>query len=187
VGTVTVWSGASTQGDRTDSTQFAAALSDQRKRVAVRDLLASIPPMMAEQIQRSTPGNPPDKAIDALFKAMKSGEFVPSQEQLDATGCLIATTSRATDAFASADEMWATMREMLGAPQLKDAVRYTLALQQQETPADGIVVDPIVLDSVLGGPIPLPQLNWWETVIQLLLTPAEVSPHAEQDKTSASA
>lgn len=44
-----------------------------------------MPPMVAEQIQRSAPGGkPPMGAVGALFKAAKSGELVPNAEQLAA-------------------------------------------------------------------------------------------------------
>ena len=79
---------------------FAKVLEGQQRSatqtIALRDLLASMPPMMAEQIQRSVPGGkPPLDAVDALFKATKSGEFVPDAQQIAARSCLIATTARA--------------------------------------------------------------------------------------------
>ena len=160
----------------TGSTRFSLALEDQARRIAARDVLAAMPPMVAEQIQRSTPGGkPPVSAVDALFKAIQSGAFVPSSEQLAASGCLIATTTRAVGAFDSTEQLWATMREMLGAGEpVQDAVRYAAAEQQQQ-PAPALVTSREQAEAILGGPLPSTQLNWWETAIHFLIDEARAA------------
>src|SRR5437899_2184450 len=116
IGTTTIGS-ASTSPPATAGgapSTFASALDDQQRRAAARDVLTSMPPGVVTAVRSSTPGKPPVDGIDALFTAIKGGEFKPSDEQLAATGCIIATTARATKAFGSAEEMWSTMRSVVG-------------------------------------------------------------------------
>lgn len=159
---------------KTEAGGFAAALDGQRtvqqQRAALRDVLASMPPMVAEQIQRSVPGGkPPMGAVDALFKAVKSGEFVPNAEQLAAHTSVIGAAVRAADAFGSAEEMWQGMRDLLGsgAP-LHDAVRAAAAEANHE-PAPALISTKQQAEEILGGPLSTAQLNWWETALRFLI------------------
>lgn len=73
---------------------------------------------------------PPMGAVEALFKAVQANEFRPSGEQLAASDSLIATTARAVQAFDSAEQMWDTMREMLGSiPAPAGATNYVTAAE----------------------------------------------------------
>ena len=169
---------------------FAKVLEGQQRSatqtIALRDLLASMPPMMAEQIQRSVPGGkPPLDAVDALFKATKSGEFVPDAQQIAARSCLIATTARAADAYDSAEEMWQGMRDLLGAgAPLHDAVHLAVAEVKRE-PAPALVTSKQQADAILAGPLPTAQLNWWETALRFLIDYSKVARAATATATLA--
>ena len=165
------------------STTFAGALGGQQQRLAVADVLGSMPPMVADQIKRG--GNV--GAVHELFKAIKSGEFVPSAEQLAARDCVIATTARAAQAFESPEAMWGTMREMLGAgPALADAVQYARADQTGAVPETAITTREEA-NAILGGPIPASKVNWWETAIRFLLDEAHAALIAQRAQTSIAA
>lgn len=146
---------------------FAGVLGDQQRRLAATDVLGSMPPMVTEQIKRGGPA--PVSAVHELFKAIKSGEFMPSSEQLAARDCIIATTARAAETFESPEAMWETMREMLGAaPLIHDAVQYARTADQQTVP-DTAISTREEANAILGGPIPASKLNWWETALRFLL------------------
>lgn len=146
-------------------TAFAGALGGQQQRLAAADVLGSMPPMIADQLKRG--GNV--SAVHELFKAIKSGEFVPSADQLAARDCVIATTARAAQAFESPEAMWGTMREMLGAgPVLADAVRYA-----RDPVPETAVTTREEANAILGGPLPAAKVNWWETAIRFLLDEAQ--------------
>ncbi|MEI6664604.1 MAG: hypothetical protein WCL53_00445 [Chloroflexota bacterium] len=167
---------------------FAGALGDQQRRLAATDVLGSMPPMVAEQIVKSVPGGKsPMGAVEELFKAIKSGEMVPSAEQLAAKDCIIATTARATQAFDSPEAMWSTMRQMLGSgPVLQDAVSYAEAAQSNTTPTAAISTREEA-NAILGGPIPNSKLNWWETAIRFLVDQAHLAAMSAAGAANASA
>ncbi len=185
---------------------FSAALGDQRRRTAAHDVMTSMPPMVAEQIQRSSPGGKaPVGAVDALFKAMQSGEFRPSGEQLAASDSLIATTARAVQSFDSAEQMWDTMREILGSvPAPAGATSYLAAQPSAATPsaapgsgspassgettpapvassapaqapAPTAITTRAQAEAIVGSPLTALQLNWWETAVHFLLDEARAS------------
>ena len=57
---------------------FEAALGEQARRAAVRDLLAALPPPVAQQVARSRAGGPPPMpGVHAMFEAVQDGSFVP--------------------------------------------------------------------------------------------------------------
>jgi hypothetical protein len=177
----------------TGSATFSAALGDQRRRIAARDVMMSMPPMVADQIQRSSPGGKaPVGAVDALFKAIQSGEFRPSGEQLAASDSLIATTARAVQSFDSAEQMWQTMRDMLGSiPPPAGSTSYVAAPEPPPaaagpatpatTPEPAPVAAPAAItsraqaESILGGPLNALQMNWWETAIHFLVDEARAA------------
>jgi len=160
----------------TSGASFAGALGGQQQRLAATDVLTSMPPMAAEQIKRG--GNV--SAVHELFKAIKSGEFTPTADQMAARDCIIATTARAAQAFESPEAMWGTMREMLGAgPALADAVQYARAEQRGSVPETAITTREEA-NAVLGGPIAGVRLNWWETAIRFLLDEAHAAVLAQQ-------
>lgn len=160
----------------TSGASFARALGGQQQRLAATDVLTSMPPMAAEQIKRG--GNV--SAVHELFKAIKSGEFTPTADQMAARDCIIATTARAAQAFESPEAMWGTMREMLGAgPALADAVQYARAEQRGSVPETAITTREEA-NAVLGGPIAGVRLNWWETAIRFLLDEAHAAVLAQQ-------
>jgi hypothetical protein len=167
---------------------FAGALDDQQRRLAASDVLGSMPPMVAEQIVKSVPGGKsPMGAVEELFKAIKSGEMVPSADQLAAKDCIIATTARATQAFDSPEAMWSTMRQMLGAgPVLQDAVSYAQAAQTNTTPAAAVSTREEA-NAVLGAPISNSKLNWWATAIQFLVDQAHLAAMSTANSASAAA
>jgi hypothetical protein len=167
---------------------FAGALGVQEQRLAASDVLGSMPPMVAEQILKSTPGGKsPMGAVEELFKAIKSGEMVPSAEQLAAKDCIIATTARATQAFDSPEAMWSTMRQMLGSgPVLQDAVSYAESAQKNTTPTAAISTREEA-NAILGGPIPASKLNWWETAIRFLVDQAHLAAMSAAGTAKASA
>jgi len=144
--------------------------------------------MVAEQIVKSVPGGKsPMGAVEELFKAIKSGEMVPSAEQLAAKDCIIATTARATQAFDSPEAMWSTMRQMLGSgPVLQDAVSYAEAAQSNTTPTAAISTREEA-NAILGGPIPNSKLNWWETAIRFLVDQAHLAAMSAAGAANASA
>lgn len=155
----------------TGGASFAGALGGQQQRLAAADVLGSMPPMVADQIKRG--GN--ISAVHELFKAIKSGELVPSAEQLAARDCIIATTARAAQTFESPEAMWGTMREMLGAgPALADAVQYAKAERTGTVPETAVTTREEA-NAILGGPIPISKLNWWETAIRFLVDEAHAA------------
>lgn len=167
----------------TSGTSFAGALGGQQQRLAVADVLTSMPPMAAEQIKRG--GNV--GAVHELFKAIKSGEFTPTAEQMAARDCIIATTARAAQAFESPEAMWGTMSEMLGAgPALADAVQYARADRTGAVPETAITTREEA-NAVLGGPIAGARLNWWETAIRFLLDDAHAALITQRAETSIAA
>ena len=167
----------------TGGTSFAGALGGQQQRLAATDVLTSMPPMAAEQIKRG--GNV--SAVHELFKAIKSGEFTPTADQLAAHDCIIATTARAAQAFESPEAMWGAMREMLGAgPALADAVQYARADKTGAVPETAITTREEA-NAVLGGPIAGARLNWWETAIRFLLDDAHAALIAQRVQTSVAA
>lgn len=178
---------------------FSAALGDQRRKAAAHDVMTSMPPMVAEQIQRSSPGGKaPVGAVDALFKAMQSGEFRPSGEQLAASDSLIATTARAVQSFDSAEQMWDTMREMLGSVPAPAGSTSYVAAQPPAAPGSGspassgettrapvtssapaptpaAITTRAQAEAIVGSPLTALQLNWWETAVHFLLDEARAS------------
>lgn len=177
---------------------FSAALGDQRRRVAAHDVMTSMPPMVAEQIQRSSPGGkPPVGAVDALFKAIQSGEFRPSGEQMAASDSLIATTARAVQSFDSAEQMWDAMREMLGSMPAPAGTTSYLATPAAApaspaasagggTASEAMTAAPPAAapaqvttraqaEAIIGSPLSALQLNWWETAIHFLLDEAKAA------------
>ena len=167
----------------TPGSTFAGALGDQRQRLAATDVLTSMPPMITEQIKRGGPA--PVSAVHELFKAIKSGEFTPSAEQMGAHDCIIATTARAAEVFESPEAMWATMRDMLGSgPLLNDAVQYARAADQQTVPETAISTREEA-NAILGGPVPASKLNWWETAIRFLLDDAQATALAARNAATA--
>lgn len=170
----------STPAASAGGTTFAGALGGQQQRLAATDVMTSMPPMAAEQIKRGGTVS----AVHELFKAIKSGEFVPSAEQLAARDCIIATTARAAQAFESPEAMWGTMREMLGAgPALADAVQYARAERTGAVPESAVTTREEA-NAVLGGPIAGARLNWWETAIRFLLDEAHAALIAQQARAS---
>ena len=162
--------------------------------------MTSMPPMVAEQIQRSSPGGKaPVGAVDALFKAIQSGEFRPSGEQLAASDSLIATTARAVQSFDSAEQMWDTMREMLGSvPRRAGTTSYVAAqppaaprlwprrftveqtthapvTSPRRAPTPAAITTRAQAEAIVGSPLTALQLNWWETAIHFLLDEARAS------------
>ncbi|MFA7295932.1 MAG: hypothetical protein WC211_01935 [Dehalococcoidia bacterium] len=174
---------APTATPATGGASFAGALGGQQQRLAATDVLTSMPPMAAEQIKRG--GNV--SAVHELFKAIKSGEFTPTAEQMGARDCIIATTARAAQAFESPEAMWGTMREMLGAgPALADAVQYARADRTGAVPETAITTREEA-NAVLGGPIAGARLNWWETAIRFLLDDAHAALITQRAETSIAA
>jgi len=192
--------GASAPAAAKSTGAFGATLGDQRRRLAARDVMTSMPPMVAEQIQRSSPGGKaPVGAVDALFKAIQSGEFRPSPDQLAASDSLIATTARAVQSFDSAEQMWQTMRDMLGSiPAAAGTTSYlapvdaapaatteaavtassaatTTTPSPTATEAPAKVTSRAQAESILGGPLTALQMNWWETAIHFLLDEARAA------------
>jgi len=93
---------------------FEASLTELQQRAAARDVLAELPAPMAIQIVRKPPAEgPPNSAVHELFLGLQRGEQLLSDEQAK-SGTLIGATYRATKVFDTPDQMWATMREMLG-------------------------------------------------------------------------
>ncbi len=149
---------------------FGVALDDQARRAAARDLMAALPPMLAQSVQQSAPGQAPAdeslKSIGALLDGIHSGEWTPSAEQRAARTSVIGATAQAADVFASSAELWTTLREVLGAG---DAIAQAVRLAGGTAPvvAAGELVDTSG-GAALGGPIPPEQLRWWEAALLLL-------------------
>lgn len=118
---------------------FATSLSDLQRRAAARDILSELPPPMALQIVRKPPSEgPPNSAVHELFLGLQRGEQILTEEQADAD-TLIGATYRATKVFDSPDQMWATMREILGnVTAVGFGVRQALAGTVEATDASGL-------------------------------------------------
>lgn len=149
---------------------FGATLDDQARRAAARDVMASMPPMLAYALTRTAPGEAPSdpslQSVSALFEGIKRGEFTPSAEQRAARGSVIGATAQAADVFASAGELWSTVRELLGGG---DAIAQAVRLAGGDAPmATGGELLDTTGGALLGGPIPAEQVHWWEAALLLL-------------------
>ncbi|MBM4416599.1 MAG: hypothetical protein FJ035_10295, partial [Chloroflexi bacterium] len=86
---------------------FGAALDEQARRGAARELMAALPPMLAQAVQQSAPGTSPAdpslQSVGALLEGIRNGEWTPSAEQRAARGSVIGATAQAADVFASAE------------------------------------------------------------------------------------
>jgi hypothetical protein len=159
-------SGAAGGGDGA----FAATLDAQARRAAAREVLAALPPMLAQAIQRSAPGQAPDDpslhSVGALLDGIRSGEFAPSAEQRAARTSVIGAAAQVADVFASSAELWAELRDMLGAG---DAIAQAVRLGGGYVPvaAGGelVAAEPY---AALSSPLPPEQLRWWEAALLLL-------------------
>ena len=149
---------------------FEAALGEQARRTAARDLLAALPPPVAQQIARSAAGGPPPlPGVHAMFEAVQDGSFVPGERELRAP--FWRALDAATGAFASAEELWATARAMLGAPpELATAVEAARATP--EAPLEAAASPSACREQalrVLGGELPAGQLEWWAWALEFAL------------------
>lgn len=120
--------GAATAAPAASGASFGATLmqqaGQQERAAAARDMLAAVPPPVALSWRGAAGAGAPDAGIDALFRALKDGSFKPEPAYETGNG-IIATTLRATKVFDSADQFWAGVRGIIGAPvdQLEAAVR----------------------------------------------------------------
>jgi hypothetical protein len=143
---------------------FEAVLDEQGRRAAARDLLASLPPPVAQQVARSSAGGaPPLPGVQAMFEAVQDGSFVPGERELRAP--FWRALDEAARTFASADELWATARALLGAPaELAAAVEAVRATP--ETAPSGPHGAALRL---LGGALPPAQVEWWAWALEFAL------------------
>ena len=138
---------------------FATSLSELQRRAAARDILSELPPPMALQIVRTPPSEgPPNSAVHELFLGLQRGEQILTEEQAGAD-TLIGATYRATKVFDSPDQMWATMREMLGnVTAVGFGVRQALAGTAEATDASGLAafdaLHPTTPPGTISGPPP---------------------------------
>ena len=142
-------------------------------------MLATMPLMATEQILKGRLVG----GFSELFTVLKSGEFVPNAEQLSANECLPATTARAAEVLETPAQMWDTMREMLRAPGVTDAVQHAMALRCEQS----AVSTPAQLsqtETIFSGVLPLHQTNWWEIAIQFLLPGKMANATNGKDATS---
>ena len=147
---------------------FEAALGEQARRAAARDLLAALPPPVAQQIARSAAGGPPPlPGVHAMFEAVQDGSFVPGERELRAP--FWQALDAAAETFASAEELWATARAMLGAPaELVTAVEAARATPEVPLERSASAGREEAL-RVFGGELPAGQLEWWAWALEFAL------------------
>ena len=173
----------SPQASQASQASFETVLGGQARRATVRDLLAALPPPVAQQIARSQAGGPPPMpGVHALFEAVQDGSFVPGARELRAP--FWRALDAAADTFASADELWATARELLGAPaEIATAIEVARAapLEPLEplTPSEAAGREEAL--QVLGGELPAAQLGWWEWALEFVLLGGEGERHGARD------
>ena len=149
-----------------------AALGEQARRAAVRDLLAALPPPVAQQVARSRAGGPPPMpGVHAMFEAVQDGSFVPGERELRAP--FWRALDAAARTFSGPDELWATARELLGAPEeLATALEAARAIPEAPLAAAAPPGREEAL-RVLGGELPAAQLAWWTWALEFVLLDRE--------------
>ncbi len=163
-----VAAGAAAAAPDAGEASFEARLGEQARRAAARDLLAALPPPVAQQIARSTAGGPPPMpGVHAMFEAVQDGSFTPGERELRAP--FWRALDAAAQTFENADELWATAREMLGAP----AELVTAVEAARATPAAPLAPSASAGREqalrVLGGELPSAQLEWWTWALEFVL------------------
>jgi hypothetical protein len=168
--------GSSTPAIARAVTAFTGALTEQQRRLAAADVLTSMPPMVADQIRRSEPGGKsPMSAIDELFKAIKSGDFKPTSEQLAAHDCVIATTARAAGHLRIARGDVEHDAQDAGRPPAATGFR---PVRRRGAAPDGAGRHGLHAQGGDRDPRradPGSRLNWWETAIRFLVDGARAT------------
>ena len=106
-----------------DGASLDIALEEQARLAAARDLLASLPPPVAQQIaRRPASEGPPLAGLGELLEAVRDGSFVPGERELRSP--FWRALDQAAAVFDGPDAMWATMRQILGS---RDALASAVA------------------------------------------------------------
>ena len=152
-----------------DGASFDVALEEQARLAAARDLLASLPPPVAQQIaQRPASEGPPLADLGELLEAVRDGSFVPGERELRSP--FWRALDQAAAVFDGPDAMWATMRQILGSRDaLASAVAHARAPQPGQPGETAAAGDAAEAFQILGGALPAWQLEWWEWTLEHIL------------------